>query len=376
MISFARSDKNALSEWWWTVDRLMLAAVFALILSGIVFVLAASPAIARRNDFESFHFVWRQLSFLAPSVALMLFASLLTPKEVRRVAVGVFCASFILMIAVLFVGTEIKGAHRWLSLGPMSLQPSEFAKPAFLVVSAWLLARAAGGRSVSLIAAITLLGGVCGVLMLQPDFGQTMLICVTWAAMFFMAGMSMWWIAVFGMAGIGLAFGAYTMLPHVSARVDRFLAPDQSGTDQVAVALKAVSAGGFFGVGPGEGLMKHRVPDAHTDFIFSVIAEEFGAVTCLLIAGLFAFIIMRGLTRAQEVRDPFVQLAIAGLSLLIGLQAMINMAVNLSLLPAKGMTLPFVSYGGSSLLATCFTMGLLLALLRRRPQAAERWRWV
>lgn len=376
MISFARSDKNALSEWWWTVDRLMLAAVFALMLSGIVFVLAASPAIAKRNEFESFHFVWRQLSFLAPSVTLMLFASLLTPKEVRRVAVAAFAVSFVLMIVVLFAGTEIKGAHRWLTLGPMSLQPSEFAKPAFLIISAWLLARAAGGRTVPLVTAIVLLAGVCGVLLLQPDFGQTMLICVTWAAMFFMAGMSMWWIAAFGVAGIGLAFGAYRFLPHVAARVDRFLQPDQSGTDQVAFALKAVSAGGFFGVGPGEGQIKRQVPDAHTDFIFSVIGEEFGAITCLLIAGLFAFIVTRGLARAQEVRDPFVQLAIAGLTLLIGLQAMINMAVNLSLLPAKGMTLPFVSYGGSSLLATCFAMGLLLALLRRRPQSAERWRWV
>lgn len=370
MITFTRTDRSVLAEWWWTVDRYSLAAVAALVVAGVVFLLAASPAIAQRLDLDAFHFVYRQLSFLAPAVALMLAVSLLTPREVRRVAAIVYFAGLILMTLALFIGPEIKGAHRWLSLGPVSVQPSEFTKPAFVVLAGWMISESQRehGRA-SFITSVALLAFFTGLLVLQRDFGQTLLVSIVWGSMFFMAGSPMLWVFAAGATVLGGLVGAYTLLPHVADRVQRFLNPESGDTWQIDRAMDAFGHGGFLGVGPGEGQVKYLVPDAHTDFIFSVVGEEFGTLTCLVLAALFAFLVLRGLKRAMDMREGFPQLAAAGLFVMLGLQALINMAVNLNLMPAKGMTLPFVSYGGSSMLAVSLAMGLALALTRRRPQA-------
>lgn len=370
MITFTRTDRSVLAEWWWTVDRYSLAAVAALVVAGVVFLLAASPAIAQRLDLDAFHFVYRQLSFLAPAVALMLAVSLLTPREVRRVAAIVYFAGLILMTLALFIGPEIKGAHRWLSLGPVSVQPSEFTKPAFVVLAGWMISESQRehGRA-AFITSVALLAFFTGLLVLQRDFGQTLLVSIVWGSMFFMAGSPMLWVFAAGVTVLGGLVGAYTLLPHVADRVQRFLNPESGDTWQIDRAMDAFGHGGFLGVGPGEGQVKYLVPDAHTDFIFSVVGEEFGTLTCLVLAALFAFLVLRGLKRAMDMREGFPQLAAAGLFVMLGLQALINMAVNLNLMPAKGMTLPFVSYGGSSMLAVSLAMGLALALTRRRPQA-------
>lgn len=370
MITFTRTDRSVLAEWWWTVDRYSLAAVAALVVAGVVFLLAASPAIAQRLDLDAFHFVYRQLSFLAPAVALMLAVSLLTPREVRRVAAIVYFAGLILMTLALFIGPEIKGAHRWLSLGPVSVQPSEFTKPAFVVLAGWMISESQRehGRA-AFITSVALLAFFTGLLVLQRDFGQTLLVSIVWGSMFFMAGSPMLWVFAAGATVLGGLVGAYTLLPHVADRVQRFLNPESGDTWQIDRAMDAFGHGGFLGVGPGEGQVKYLVPDAHTDFIFSVVGEEFGTLTCLVLAALFAFLVLRGLKRAMDMREGFPQLAAAGLFVMLGLQALINMAVNLNLMPAKGMTLPFVSYGGSSMLAVSLAMGLALALTRRRPQA-------
>ncbi len=370
MITFTRTDRSVLAEWWWTVDRYSLAAVAALVVAGVVFLLAASPAIAQRLDLDAFHFVYRQLSFLAPAIALMLAVSLLTPREVRRVAAIVYFAGLILMTLALFIGPEIKGAHRWLSLGPVSLQPSELTKPAFVVLAGWMISESQRehGRA-AFITSVALLAFFTGLLVLQRDFGQTLLVSIVWGSMFFMAGSPMLWVFAAGATVLGGLVGAYTLLPHVADRVQRFLNPESGDTWQIDRAMDAFGHGGFLGVGPGEGQVKYLVPDAHTDFIFSVVGEEFGTLTCLVLAALFAFLVLRGLKRAMDMREGFPQLAAAGLFVMLGLQALINMAVNLNLMPAKGMTLPFVSYGGSSMLAVSLAMGLALALTRRRPQA-------
>jgi cell division protein FtsW len=277
-----------------------------------------------------------------------------------------------LMCLTLLLAEEVNGAYRWLDVGPVSVQPSEFAKPGFVVLSAWMLAEAGKGSRPALGVAAILVAVFAGLLVLQPDFGQTLLISIVWAALFFMAGMPLVWVIGTGSVAAGGAVAAYVFLPHVASRVDRFLDPRVGDNFQVDKAYDAFANGGFIGVGPGEGHVKYLVPDAHTDFIFSVIGEEFGALTCLVIAGLYGIIVIHGLVRSMSMRDSFTQLASAGLISMIGLQALINMAVNLRLMPAKGMTLPFVSYGGSSLLAVALAVGMVIALTRRRPQPVKR----
>lgn len=374
MISVARTDRSPIAEWWWTIDRLTLAAVLTLMVSGVIFLLAASPAVALRFHYDTFHFVERQMVFIPPALMLMVAVSFLNPREIRRLAVVCFFGGLGLMCLTLLIGTEINGAYRWLDVGPVSIQASEFTKPGFIVLSAWMLSEAGKGSRPALGASVILLATFAGLLLMEPDFGQTLLISIVWASLFFMAGMPLF--AVLGIGGLaaGGAVGAYLLLPHVASRVDRFLNPASGDTFQVDKAFDAFANGGFLGVGPGEGHIKYLVPDAHTDFIFSVVGEEFGALTCLLIAGLYAFIVIHGFARSLSMRDSFAQLASAGLVAMIGLQALINMAVNLSLMPAKGMTLPFVSYGGSSLLAVALAAGMVIALTRRRPQPLKRAR--
>jgi cell division protein FtsW len=307
--------------------------------------------------------------FVLPAAALCIGVSYLSPRQVRRVAAVVLLACLALMVAVLFVGPEVKGSRRWLYIAGFSLQPSEFMKPAFIIITAWLLAE--GGRRPAvpgqLLAAVLLLV-VAALLMAEPDLGQTLLVCAVWGALVFLAGLSV--VVVLGLLAIGAAgvFFAYEELPHVRARIDRFLDPSTGDTYQIDRALESFQHGGWVGLGPGEGVVKRVLPDSHTDFVFAVVAEEFGILLCLLIVALFAALVTRGLVQALRRKDAFERLAVAGLATQIGVQAFINMGVNLRLLPAKGMTLPFISYGGSALLSAALTMGFLLALSRRRSE--------
>ncbi|EAS51518.1 cell division protein FtsW [Aurantimonas manganoxydans SI85-9A1] len=364
----SRIKRGVISDWWWGVDRWFLAAFLTLLVGGLVLSFAASPPVAERIGLEPFHFVKRHAVFLIPSALVMFGCSLLSPRGVRRAALIMLAVSMGLMVLALFFGTEIKGARRWIDLGPLNLQPSEFMKPAFVVICAWLFAENQRRPEIpgNLFALILLLVAVA-LLVAQPDLGQTILVAGAWGGLFFMAGLSWLWIAVLGGIGAGGALLAYVAFPHVASRIDRFLT-GEGDTFQTDTAREAIMRGGWLGQGPGEGTVKRMLPDSHTDFAFSVLAEEFGIVTCALLAAIFAFIVIRGLQVALVQRDVFNRLAIAGLVLLFGLQSIINMAVNLQLMPAKGMTLPFISYGGSSMLAVAVSAGFILALTRRRPE--------
>jgi cell division protein FtsW len=301
---------------------------------------------------------------------IMIGTSFLTPRQIRRAALGVFAASLVLMVATLFFGAEVKGARRWIVLFGANIQPSEFLKPAFVILISWLFAESAKKPDVPANTfALVLLIGVVTVLVAQPDFGQTMLIALVWGALFFMAGMRVVWVAgLAATAMIGLA-GAYVLVPHVSRRFQRFFDPGSGDTFQIDTAVESFVRGGWFGRGPGEGTVKLILPDSHADFVFAVGAEEFGIALCLILVVLFTFIVLRALLHALRNDDPFARFASAGLAILFGAQSAINMAVNLSLIPAKGMTLPFISYGGSSMISMAYGMGMLLALTRDRPRA-------
>ena len=373
MIRLSRANKSQLAEWWWTVDRWTVLAILALISLGVVFTLAASPAVANRLSLDTFHFVYRQAVFLVPALLIMFGVSFCDARQVRRLAGLVFFGGLVLMLGTLLIGPEIKGATRWLSFGRFSLQPSEFVKPAFVILAAWMFAEGARTKRVPGVAiALVLYAMFVTLLVLQPDFGQASLVTLVFGGLFFMVGISWIWIVGLGALGIGAGIAAYRMVPHVASRVDRFMDPASGDTYQIDRAMEAVQAGGMFGMGPGEGSVKLILPDAHTDFVFAVATEEFGVLAGLIIIGLFAFIVIRTLVRALEETDLFVQLAVSGLTLLIGAQALINLSVNLNLMPAKGMTLPFISYGGSSLLALALATGMLLSLTRRRVHAGAR----
>jgi cell division protein FtsW len=364
----SRVDTSPVANWWWTVDRWLLAAFLSLMGLGIVLSFAASPAVAERIGLDSFHFATRQIVFTLPALGAMLFISFLDARQIRRVSIILLVVMLILMVVVLYIGVEVKGARRWVSLAGLSIQPSEFLKPAFVVICAWLFAEHTRQPEIpGNLFAMILLGLVLALLVAQPDLGQTMLVLGTWGAMFFMAGMSWFWIVGFGAVGVGGAFAAYTIFPHVAGRIDRFLT-GEGDTFQVDMGREAFLHGSWWGVGPGEGTVKKVIPDSHADFVFSVAGEEFGIALCLLIMFLFAFIVIRGLSVALKEKDDFTRYAVAGLVIVFGLQSIINMAVNLQLMPAKGMTLPFISYGGSSQIAVALSMGMVLALTRKRPE--------
>jgi cell division protein FtsW len=366
----SRTQRTPFGDWWWTVDRLMLGALAALMLGGIVLCLAASPPVAARLNLDPFHFVNRQVMFLAPAVLILLATSLLSLRQIRRVALVVFLISLVLVAATPFFGAEIKGARRWLIIAGINIQPSEFLKPAFVILIAWLFGESARRPEMPAnTVALGLLLLVVSLLVLQPDFGQTMLIALVWGALFFMAGMRLVWVGgLAGIAAVGLV-GAYFTVPHVARRIKRFLDPGSGDTFNIDIALESFARGGWLGKGPGEGTVKRILPESHTDFVFAVAAEEFGIVLCLILLALFAFIVIRALRHAISDEDPFTRFATAGLAILFGLQSAINMAVNLHLMPAKGMTLPFISYGGSSMLSLAYATGMLIALTRERPRA-------
>ncbi len=365
----SRVDRGLVANWWWTVDRWFLAAFLSLMVLGVVLSFAASPAVAERIGLDSYHFVERQILFMIPAVIAMIGVSFLSTRNVRRLALLMLAGSLVLMMAALFIGIEVKGARRWVSLAGISIQPSEFMKPAFVIICAWLFAEHRRQPEIpGNLFAMILLGLVLALLVAQPDLGQTMLVLGTWGAMFFMAGMPWVWILLLGAIGAAGAAAAYSIFPHVAGRIDRFLT-GEGDTFQVDTGREAIIRGGWWGQGPGEGSVKRILPDSHTDFIFSVAAEEFGIVLCFLIVGLFAFIVLKGLRIAlKEEEDDFTRFAIAGLVIVMGFQSIINMGVNLQLMPAKGMTLPFISYGGSSLVAMAISMGMVLALTRHRPE--------
>jgi cell division protein FtsW len=374
----SRAERSFVSEWWWTVDRWTLAAVGILMVAGIVLTMAGSPAVAERLGLSTFHFVNRQIIYLSLAAILMVATSFLSPRMVRRSALLVFIVSMVLIFAALQFGAEIKGARRWI----FGIQPSEFVKPAFVILAAWAFAEGAQRKDMPGTAlAILLLPATIVPLMLQPDFGQTMLISLVWAGLFFMAGLHWFWVAGIGGIGVTGVFFAYKTLSHVRLRIDKFFDPPvstmsggPSATFQSDTAVETIINGGWFGRGPGEGTIKRILPDSHTDFIFAVTGEEFGIVMCLALMLVFAFIVLRGLSSASRNEDAFCRFATAGLVMLFGLQAIINMAVNLHIIPPKGMTLPFISYGGSSLMSIALTMGFLIAVTRKRPRSeiAER----
>lgn len=370
----SRADRGPLADWFWTIDRFFLAAFILLMGIGFMLSFAASPPVAERLGLDSFHFVERHAVFIVPSLMVMIGLSFLTPRQVRRTAIILLAVSLLMMVLALFFGVEVKGSRRWISIAGFSIQPSEFMKPAFVVVCAWLFAEHARQPEVpGNLFAIILFGIVGALLVAQPDLGQTILTSVVWGGMFFMAGMPWLWITVLGALGVGGFATAYYMLPHVTGRIDRFLT-GEGDTFQVDTARDAIIRGDWFGQGPGEGIVKRIIPDSHTDFIFSVAAEEFGILFCMFLVAIFAFIVLRGLSHAFKERNDFTRFAVAGLVLQIGIQSMINIGVNLELMPAKGMTLPLISYGGSSMIAICITAGFILALTRHRPEkrAQER----
>jgi cell division protein FtsW len=371
-VSFARIDQSPVARWWWTVDRWTLLALALLIGFGAVLTMAASPAVAERIGLDNMHFVRRQLALLPLAIGLMFVISLQSPKTIRRVAVIGFLIAVALVALTFVIGIEIKGARRWINLPGLSLQPSEFVKPTFAVVTGWLLAegKLREGFPGPLIAAF-LYVILVGLLVKQPDLGMAVVISAVWFAQFFLAGLRLYWVVV-GLAGgvVGL-IGAYMLLPHVTSRIDRFLDPASGDSYQVDRSIEAFMNGGMWGRGPGEGTVKEFLPDAHADFVFAVAGEELGLVACVIIVLLFAFIVLRGFSRVFQENNLFVVISATGLFVQFGLQAIINMASSLHLMPTKGMTLPFLSYGGSSLLALGLGMGMALALTRRRFGGAD-----
>jgi cell division protein FtsW len=366
----SRVERTAFGEWWWTVDKLMLAALGGLMLGGIVLSLAASPPVASRIGLDPFYFVNRHILYLVPTIGILLATSLLNLRQIRRIALVVFILSLVALAATLVYGAEVKGARRWIVVLGINLQPSEFVKPAFVILIAWLFGESARRPEMPANSmAMGLLFVVVGLLVAQPDFGQTLLILSVWGALFFMAGMRMIWVG--GLAGAALVglTGAYFAFTHVARRIKRFLDPASGDTFQIDNAVESFVRGGWLGRGPGEGTVKRVLPDSHADFVFAVAAEEFGIVLCLVLVALFAFVVLRALRHALRNDDPFTRFAAAGLAILFGLQSAINMSVNLHLIPAKGMTLPFISYGGSSMLSLAYGMGMLIALTRERPRA-------
>jgi len=372
--AFSRNDQSPIAKWFWTIDRGLLAAALTLVALGVSLSFASSPAaiLADQSITDPFHYSWRMIVWASGGITLMLLASLLSPRGVRRIALLGLLAAIVVMSALPFIGNEVKGAARWVNLGPFSLQPSEFAKPSLIVFAAWMFSEAQKGQGVPGVSiAFAAWAVTVFLLLIQPDIGQTLLITTTFMAVFFMAGVPLKWVAALVAAGAAGVVGLYFAFSHMRDRLSRFFSPETTDTHQIDRASEAIRAGGLVGRGVGEGVMKRSVPDLHTDFIYSVGAEEFGLVLSLAMISLYAFIVIRGMRRAMKLTDPFEQTAAAGLFMLIGLQASINIAVNLNLIPTKGMTLPFISYGGSSLLAMGLTMGLALALTRRRPGAYE-----
>ena len=362
-----RTDKSVLGGWWWAIDRWTFIAILVLVGFGLLLIPAASPSVAERIDLPPFYFVYRHLLMLGPSLIILLAVSMLGRKMLWRLASLTLVGSMVLMLAAVFFGPEIKGATRWINIFGFSLQPSEFAKPAFAVTSAWLIARYLNQPSFpGPYIATGLFGLIIGLLLLQPDLGMSVVMAAIWGVQIFLSGLPILWIVVLGALGIAGIVGAYLAFPHVTSRIDRFLDPRSGDNYQVQKSLDAFANGGLFGTGPGHGQVKMNLPDAHADFIFAVAGEELGLLAALILVFLFAFIAGRSSWRAVQSDDAFIVLGVGGLLTQFVLQSLVHMGSSVQLLPAKGMTLPFISYGGSSLLSLGLGMGMLLSLTRKR----------
>lgn len=367
IMALDRTNKSLFGRWWWTIDRPTFFALFALLFLGSLLVQAASPPVAERLGLDSYYFVTRHQIFAVLAFIVMVGMSLCSTAWVRRFAFLGLAGSLLLMVLVLFVGIETKGAHRWMSILGFSIQPSEFMKPFFAVVMAWICTQKyERAYFPSYKVAIGLYVIAVGLLLAQPDFGMTVTVTAMWCIQLFMAGLPFVWVILLIILGAGGVFAAYTFLPHVANRINMFLDPSSGDSYQVRKSLEAFEHGGILGRGPGEGQVKHHLPDSHTDFIFSVAGEELGMLACVLIVCLFAFIVLRALSRVWNSKDIFTMLAVVGIIAQFGIQSIINMGVAINLLPPKGMTLPFISYGGSSTIAVAIGMGMLLALTRKR----------
>jgi len=365
MRQISRADDSIFGRWWWSVDRTMLAMLAPIILIGMIVLMAAGPtAAARLNIANDFHFPIRQSVFLGPAILAIIGVSFLSPLQARRLGVLIFAGAILLMVATVLFSGSVNGAARWVDLGLFTLQPSEFAKPGFVIAAAWMLAEGArdprfpGGAI-----AMGLYAVFAGLLLMQPDFGQWALVTAVWAVMFFIAGWSWLWIALLAGVGIAALTAGYFLSAHVAARIDGFLKPGATETYQVDRAIETIANGGIVGRGDASPV-KGALPDAHTDFIFAAATEEYGLAIGILIIALFAVFVARAFFVAASRRGVFAQCAVSGLAAMIGFQAIINIGVSLRALPAKGMTLPFISYGGSSLLATGLAVGLIIALTR------------
>ncbi|MFZ8897655.1 MAG: FtsW/RodA/SpoVE family cell cycle protein [Alphaproteobacteria bacterium] len=367
MNGIARGDNSIVGRWWWTVDRSLLVALLTLMAVGLVLVIIASPGVAERIDAPTFHFVKRHLMLLPVAIILMVGCSLLNPRQTRLLALAVLAGATLGLIATLFIGSEIKGARRWISIGGFSLQASEFAKPAMAVLVAWMLTQfQRKGLKGYLIGAVFIFGIPLSLTAIQPDVGTSLVMLAVLGAQLFVAGISLWAVTMFLGISAGGFWLAYLSVPHVTSRVDRFLDPATGDTYQIDMSLNAFHTGGLVGRGPGDGVVKNALPDAHSDFIFAVAGEELGLIACLIIVGIFAFVVLKIFVRALSQNDLFTMLAGSGLASLFGAQALVNLSSTLALIPTKGMTLPFISYGGSSLFSLAIAMGLALAITRRR----------
>jgi cell division protein FtsW len=367
---FSRAEKTPLAEWWWSIDRELLGALILLMTCGMVLSFAASPPVAERIGLSPWFFIIRHAMFCLLALPVLIGTSLMNHRQARVAALVTLVVSLVLLWATLRFGTEVKGARRWISFAGQSVQPSEFVKPAFAVLGAWLFSESMVHKNVpGKILATMVMFSIVAALLLQPDIGQTALVLATWATLLFISGIS-WWI-IFGLAAGagGLLGGAYLLFPHVSRRIDTFLNPEGGGnTYQIDRALQSLLEGGWFGRGPGESIAKKLIPDAHADYVFSAAAGEFGIIFCMVLVTLIAFIVIRAMMGAQRQTSLFARLASSTLAIQFAMQSGINLAVNLNLIPPKGMTLPFVSYGGTSMIAIAFGMGLMLALTRTKPE--------
>ncbi|GAA6182231.1 MULTISPECIES: putative lipid II flippase FtsW [unclassified Shimia] len=365
-----RAREPVIPKWWQTLDKWTMTSILLLFCIGLMLGMAASPPLAAKNGFEPFHYVKKQVVFGGAAMVAMVVTSMMTPTLVRRLSVVGFAVAMVAMMLLPIFGTDFgKGATRWYSLGFASLQPSEFLKPGFVVVCAWLMAaneeiNGPPGRRWSFLLMMT----IVFMLAMQPDFGQACLILFGWSVMYFVSGAPMMLIGGICLSLIPVANFAYNNSEHFARRIDGFLDRSVDPTTQIGYATEAIREGGLFGVGVGEGQVKWSLPDAHTDFIISVAAEEYGLILVFAIMFLYATIVLRSYFRLMRERDPFIRLAGTGLVAIFGVQALVNMGVAVRLLPSKGMTLPFVSYGGSSLIAGGIAVGMILAFTRSRPQ--------
>ncbi|MDR1375737.1 MAG: putative lipid II flippase FtsW [Holosporaceae bacterium] len=373
MIDFSRSDDRIFSRWWWIIDRVTLFSFLIMIIFGILLAMAATPMIANRIGIETSYFLRRHLLYSIPTLPIIFFVSLLDQKNIKRLSLVLLIGSLFLLLASVFFGVEIKGGRRWISIFGFSLQPSELSKPAFAIVTAWMFAeqREHPEFKGKFIASIFLLI-LDLLLIMQPDIGMIIIVTSVWFGQLFLNGLPVIFMMAAIMAGVGALAMAYLFLPHVTARIDRFLDPEIGDHYQINKSLEAFANGGLLGVGPGEGTIKRYVPDAHADFVFAVLGEEFGFFVCTFVIILIAFIVIYGMLKSLKENNLFNLLASVGLLAQFGLQSFVNIASTLHMIPTKGMTLPFMSYGGSSMLATALMVGMILALQKRRMDDVYR----